>query len=72
MKITYDPEADALYIRLNEKPRRRGAQKVTPNVILDFDIDGNVQGIEILAASESVENPLEAVHVLLGETNPES
>jgi len=60
MNITYDAKIDALYIQLNEKPRQRGAKTITDNFILDFDMDGNVQGIEILAASQSVDNPREA------------
>jgi uncharacterized protein YuzE len=71
MKITYDPVADALYIRLNDKPRRRGARKVTPDFILDFDVEGNVQGIEILHASRSVDDPLTVAHELL-ETHTDS
>lgn len=67
MKITYDPAVDAIYIKLNEKPRRRGTQRVTPDFILDYDEQGNVQGIEILNASQSVDNPLESVYQLIGE-----
>ncbi|MEL6149746.1 MAG: DUF2283 domain-containing protein [Chloroflexota bacterium] len=67
MRTTYDPTVDALYIQLNEKPRQRGTRKITDTFILDFDVDGNVQGIEILNASQSVDNPLESAYQLIGK-----
>ena len=67
MKITYDPTADAIYIQLSDRPRKRGARKVTPDFILDFDTGDNVRGIEILSASQSVDNPFESVYAVLGQ-----
>jgi len=51
MKISYSKEADALYIRLNDK-RIENSDEISEDVILDFDVNGNVVGIEVLHASE--------------------
>jgi len=53
MRISYSKEADALYIRLSEK-RIESSDEVADDVILDFDEDGNVVGIEILNASKKL------------------
>lgn len=52
MNTRYDPDSDALYIRLAEIPVLE-SQEVAPNIILDFDAEGRVVGIEILHASRS-------------------
>lgn len=51
MKFDYDPEADALYIRLNEADIVE-SEEVQPGIILDFDKDGKVAGVEVLNASK--------------------
>ncbi|MCL0083701.1 DUF2283 domain-containing protein [Thermodesulfovibrionales bacterium] len=50
MKVRYDEEADALYIRLR-KGEYYESDEIQEGFILDYDIDGNVIGIEILEAS---------------------
>ncbi len=48
---THDPEADAVYIQLSDaKPVE--TEEVAPNVMLDFDAEGRVTGIEVLTASK--------------------
>ena len=57
MKVLYDPEVDVLRILLSDAPiEERDEDK--PGVILDYDKDGNVVGLEILDASKSVDRPL--------------
>jgi uncharacterized protein YuzE len=51
MKIEYDREVDALYIRVQEKQVTR-TQEVTEGVNLDFDEEGKLIGLEILDATE--------------------
>jgi uncharacterized protein YuzE len=51
MKIEYDKEVDALYIRIQEKPVSR-TQEVSEGVNLDFDEEGRLIGLEVLDASE--------------------
>jgi uncharacterized protein YuzE len=50
MKLTYDPEADALYIALSEGPVAKTSD-VEEGVILDYGADGRLVGVEILRAS---------------------
>jgi YD repeat-containing protein len=57
MKIDYDPEVDALYIRFAEGPAEVTTQRLTEEVAIDYDADGRIVGIEILDASESVFPP---------------
>jgi uncharacterized protein YuzE len=51
MKIDYDPEVDALYVRLGEVAIQE-SEEVQPGIILDFDAAGNVVGVEVLRASQ--------------------
>jgi uncharacterized protein YuzE len=56
MKATYDPEVDILNIVLKDALIEESDES-KPGVILDFDKDGNVVGIEILNVSKRTENP---------------
>ena len=51
MKIEYDKEVDALYIRIQEKEGAR-TQVVSDGVNLDFDEQGRLIGMEVLSASK--------------------
>jgi len=51
MKVTYDKEADAMYIKLtNEKFDK--AKIIDKNTILNVDKEGRVIGIELLFVSK--------------------
>ena len=50
MRIKVDKESDALYFRFDESPIVE-SEEVRPGVILDFDEDGNVVGVEFLGIS---------------------
>ncbi len=54
MRIRYSQEADALYIRLKET-KIEDTEEVSEDLIIDYDTDGSVVGIEVLAASEKVD-----------------
>ncbi len=56
MKINYDPKVDVLRILFSNAPIDESDED-KPGVILDYDKDGNVVGMEILDASKRVENP---------------
>jgi uncharacterized protein YuzE len=56
MKVTYDPEVDVLRIVLSRAPIAESDED-KPGVILDYDAEGNIVGLEILNASRRVENP---------------
>jgi len=47
MKITYDKEADVLYIKFSDNKIIDSEEKER-NVVVDFDKDDNIVGIEIL------------------------
>lgn len=56
MKVTYDPEVDALTIILSDAAVEE-SDEAKPGVILDYDVEGNIVGLEILNASKRVDNP---------------
>ena len=56
MKVTYDAEVDVLRILFRDAPIEESDED-KPGVILDYDKDGNVIGLEVLNASQRVENP---------------
>ena len=58
MKIEYDPKADAMYIRVLAGEVTE-SDEVRPGIVLDFDIDGHVLGIEMLDVSLRTDNPRE-------------
>jgi len=65
MRLKVDKENDALYFRLDESPIVE-SEEVQPGVILDFNGEGKVVGVEILRLSLRV-NP-EQLKVLQYET----
>lgn len=56
MKVTYDPEVDVLRILFRDAPIDESDED-KPGIILDYDKDGNIVGLEVLNASSRVENP---------------
>ncbi len=54
MKITYNKQANAAYIKLNNKTPYQSSQKVTDDVLIDYAEDGTVVGIEVLDASRNM------------------
>lgn len=56
MKVVYDPEVDILRITLSSAAVEESDEE-KPGVILDYDKDGNIVGIEIHDASERMEDP---------------
>lgn len=51
MEISYDKEADAMYIRFRKGTFAKN-KKVDDFTVIDFDKEGNMLGIEILEASK--------------------
>lgn len=51
MKIEYDREVDALYIRIQEKYVAK-TKEIAEGINVDFDEDGKVIGFEILDATD--------------------
>ena len=65
MKIEYDQQADAMYIRLRAGTVAE-SDEVRPGVVLDFDSNGRVLGIEMIDVSERTDNPRELAMELIG------
>ena len=53
MKVHYDEQADAIYLRLDES-KIVESEEVRPGVVLDFDDKDQVVGIEILRVKSRV------------------
>jgi uncharacterized protein YuzE len=51
MKLTVDPEADALYLRLNDA-EIVDSEQVASGVVLDYDANDNVVGVELMHLSK--------------------
>jgi uncharacterized protein YuzE len=54
MKINYYPDTDSLYIGLSSKPSVDSVE-VSPGIVLDYDAEGNLAGIDIDEASTKLE-----------------
>jgi uncharacterized protein YuzE len=65
VKITYDPEVDVLRVVFSGA-KIQESDEDKPGVVLDYDKDGNVVGIEILNASKRVENPRSVEYAVAG------
>jgi len=63
MKVTYDPDVDVLRIVFSSAPIEESDED-KPGVILDYDADGNIVGLEILDASGRVEDPKSVEYVV--------
>lgn len=53
MKLNYYAETDSLYIDLSSKNSAE-SKEVSEGVVLDYDIDGNLVGIDIDNASKKL------------------
>ncbi|MEW6292313.1 MAG: DUF2283 domain-containing protein [Pseudomonadota bacterium] len=58
MKLHFDKDADALYLKLDESAIIE-SEEVRPGVVLDFNADDQVVGIEILGLGKRM--PAEAL-----------
>ena len=54
MKFDYQSDTDSLYIHLQDTPGI-DAEEIAPGVVVDFDANGNIVGIDIEHASEKLE-----------------
>jgi len=53
MKMHYDEKTDALYLRLDDS-KIIESEEVQPGIVLDFDANNQVVGVEILRVQERV------------------
>jgi len=55
MKMHYDEKVDALYLSLDDSEVVE-SEEVKPGIVLDFNADGQVVGIEVLDLKRRVPN----------------
>jgi uncharacterized protein YuzE len=65
VKVTYDADVDVLRIVLSGATVEESDEE-KPGLILDYDKDGNIVGLEILDASQRVENPRALEYAVTG------
>ena len=53
MKLNYHPNTDSLYIDLSERPSVE-SREISEGVVLDYDAQGNLVGVDIDHASKKV------------------
>ena len=58
MKMHYDPEADAFAVWFGPKGSYVASEEVAPGVVLDFDGNGQVIGIEVLDVRSRMAAPV--------------
>jgi len=63
MKLHYYPETDSLYIDLSAKSSVDSTE-VSPGIVLDYDADGNLVGIDIDNASQKLDLQELSLHKL--------
>ncbi len=56
MKVSYDPEVDVVRIIFSDAAIEESDED-KPGVILDYDREGNIVGMEILEASKRMDKP---------------
>ncbi len=71
MNLNYYPDTDSLYIDLSEKPGVE-SREISEGVILDYDAEGHLVGIDIDNASRKVDLKKLTLNKLPGiiQTNP--
>ncbi|HAL46490.1 MAG: DUF2283 domain-containing protein [SAR202 cluster bacterium] len=56
MKVVYDQEVGVLRIVFNNAEIEE-SDEGKPGVILDYDSDGNIVGLEVIESSKRIEDP---------------
>ena len=65
MKAVYDPEVDVMRILFSDAPVQE-SDEGKPGVVIDYDKDGNIVGLEILDASRRMDNPRSFEYAVAG------
>lgn len=53
MKLNYYPDTDSMYIELSERTSVE-SQEVSTGIVIDYDLEGNIVGIDIDNASKKL------------------
>jgi len=62
IRTSYDPETDAMFIWVGpEGAKSAETREVSPDVMLDYDANGALIGIEVLDVHERTARPLDGI-----------
>jgi uncharacterized protein YuzE len=56
MRVRVDQQADAVYVNLTDRSIKDSAE-VADGIVIDYDDEGRIVGVEILDASKRTEDP---------------
>ena len=56
MRVRVDHGADAIYLDLTDRPIE-SSEEVADGIVVDYDAQGRIVGVEILDASKRTEDP---------------
>jgi YD repeat-containing protein len=56
MRVRVDSRADAVYLNLTDRPIQE-SEEVADGIVVDYDAEGRIVGIEILDASKRTDDP---------------
>src|ERR1700730_2219365 len=56
MRMRVDHAADAVYLNLTDRPIK-DSEEVADGIIVDYDAEGRIVGVEILDASKRTDDP---------------
>ena len=56
MRVRVDHRADAVYLNLTDRPIK-DSEEVADGIIIDYDVEGRIVGVEILDASKRTDDP---------------
>jgi len=57
MKFEFDPQADAVYLELMDAEVEE-SREIQPGIVVDYDSEGRIVGIEVLYVSKRTKWPL--------------
>ena len=58
MKLEFDPQADAAYLEISDAEIETTRQ-LEPGIIVDYDAQWHIVGIEVLSISKRTKTPLQ-------------
>jgi uncharacterized protein YuzE len=56
MRVRVDQQADAVYVNLTDRSIK-DSEEVADGIVVDYDDEGRIVGVEILDASKRTEDP---------------
>jgi len=56
MRMRVDHAADAIYLNLTDRPIK-DSEEVAAGIVVDYDAEGRIVGVEILDASKRTDDP---------------